>query len=40
MSDDKGNETLVEKEVKYILEIEDRIIVVENVPARVSLGNR
>jgi len=37
MSDDKGNETLVEKEVKYILEIEDRIIVVENVPARVSL---
>ena len=36
MSDDKWNETLVEKEVKTILELEDRIIVVENVPARVS----
>ena len=36
MSDKKWNETLVEKEVNYILEFEDRIIVVENVPARVS----
>ena len=37
MSDEKWNETLVEKEVNYILELEDRIIVVENVPAKVSL---
>jgi hypothetical protein len=37
MSDETWNETLVEKNVKYILELEDRIIVVENVPARVSL---
>jgi YgiT-type zinc finger domain-containing protein len=37
MSDENWNETLVEKKVKYILELEDRIIVVENVPARVSL---
>jgi hypothetical protein len=37
MSDEKWNETLVEKEVNYILELEDRIIVVENMPARVSL---
>ena len=36
MSDENRNETLVEKEVNYILELEDRIIVVENVPARVS----
>ena len=35
MSDENWNETLVEKEVNYILELEDRIIVVENVPARV-----
>ena len=33
MSDENCNETLVEKEVNYILELEDRIIVVENVPA-------
>ena len=37
MSDDKWNETLVEKKVNYILEIKDRNIVVENVPARVSI---
>ena len=36
MSDENWNETLEEKEVNYILELEDRIIVVENVPARVS----
>ena len=36
MSDENWNETLVEKEVNYILELEDRIIVVENVPAHVS----
>lgn len=31
MSGEKWNETLVEKEVNYILELENRIIVVENV---------
>jgi hypothetical protein len=37
MSDENWNETLAKKEVNYILELEDRIIVVENVPARISL---
>ena len=37
MSDENWNETLVEKEVNYILDLEDRIIVIKNVPARVSL---
>jgi hypothetical protein len=37
MSDENLNETLVEQNIKYILEFEDRIIVVENVPAHVSL---
>jgi len=37
MNDDKWNEILVEQEGNYILELEDHIIVVEIVPARVSL---
>ena len=37
MSDENWTNTFVEKNVKYILELEERIIVVENVPARVSL---
>ena len=39
MSDENWNETLVEKEVKTILELEECIIIVEKVPARVSLEN-
>jgi len=31
------NETMVEKKVTYILELEDHFIVIENVPARVCL---
>ena len=30
-------ETIVEKRVTYTLEVDDRIIIVENVPARVCL---
>lgn len=30
-------ETMVEKEVSYILELEDKVIIIENVPARVCL---
>ena len=30
-------ETMVKKNVTYILEMEDKFIIVENVPARVSL---
>ena len=37
MSDDKWNETLVEKEVKTTQELEDCIIIVENVPALIPV---
>ncbi len=31
------NETMVEKNVTYVLELEGKLIIIENVPARVSL---
>jgi hypothetical protein len=31
------NETMVDQKVTYVLEVEGRVIIVENVPARVSL---
>jgi YgiT-type zinc finger domain-containing protein len=37
MTGDNWNETMVEQKVTYILEIEDKLIVIENVPARVCL---
>jgi len=37
MSGDEWQETLVERRVTYTLELEGRIVVVENVPARVSI---
>ena len=37
MTTDIWNETMVEKEVTYILELDGKFIVVENVPARVCL---
>jgi YgiT-type zinc finger domain-containing protein len=30
-------ETLVERQVRYTLEVNDQLIVIENVPARVNL---
>lgn len=35
MSKNTWNETLVDQQVTYILEIDGRFIVIENVPARV-----
>ena len=37
MSSTEWDETLVEQRVTYTLELDGRIIVVENVPARVCL---
>ncbi|MDL1910795.1 YgiT-type zinc finger protein [Chloroflexi bacterium CFX6] len=37
MSDYPWNEKLVEKKVTYTLEMEGRLIVIENVPARVNV---
>ncbi len=37
MAADVWKETMVEQKVTYVLEVEGRIIVVENVPARVCL---
>ncbi|MGD9651557.1 MAG: YgiT-type zinc finger protein [Candidatus Dadabacteria bacterium] len=31
------NETMVEKNVTYVLELEGKLIIIENVPARVCL---
>jgi len=31
------NETMVEKNVSYVLELDGKLIIIENVPARVSL---
>ena len=36
MSDGNWGETFVEKKVNYIVEVEGELIVIENVPARVS----
>lgn len=37
MQTDRPQETMVEQRVTYVIEVEGRIIVVENVPARVCL---
>ncbi len=37
MKNDQWQEILVEREVSYTLEVNGRLIVVENVPARVNL---
>ena len=39
MSSGVWNETLVEKTVTYTLEMEGRVVIVENVPARVRRGD-
>ena len=38
MKDNKPQQTLVERKVTYTLEVRGRLIVVENVAARVNLG--
>lgn len=37
MTTEIWNETMVEKKATYILELGDKIVVVENVPARVCV---
>ena len=37
MSQNHWDEQFVEKEVTYVLETDDGIVIVENVPARVSV---
>ena len=37
MKADNWQEPLVEQKVTYILEVEDKIIIIENVPARVNV---
>ena len=37
MRDDPWNETLTEQTVTYHIEIEGRLVLVENVPARVNV---
>ena len=37
MRNDQWQEILVEREVSYTLEVNGRLIVIENVPARVNL---
>ncbi len=37
MSPDTMRETMVDQKVTYVVEVEGRIIVIENVPARVCL---
>ncbi len=37
MSGTTGNETMVERKVTYTLERDGKFIIVENVPARVSM---
>ena len=38
MRDEPWNETLTEQTVTYLIEIEGRLVLVENVPARVNVG--
>ncbi|HEV2349529.1 MAG TPA: hypothetical protein VG028_06740 [Terriglobia bacterium] len=40
MPGDVSEETFVEQKVSYTLEIEGRFVIVEHVPARVSLKTR
>ncbi len=37
MTNQQWNETLVEKKVTYVLEIEGKLFLVEHVPARVNV---
>lgn len=37
MASREWEETMVERRVTYTLEVDDKIVIVENVPARVSL---
>lgn len=37
MKADNWQEPLVEKKVTYILEVDDRFVIIENVPARVNI---
>lgn len=37
MSDNLWNEPLVERKVTYTLEVNGKLVVIENVPARVNL---
>jgi hypothetical protein len=37
MKADNWQEPLVEKKVTYILEVEDKFVIIENVPARVNV---
>ena len=37
MKADNWQEPLVEQKVTYILEVEDKFIIIENVPARVNV---
>lgn len=37
MQDDKWNETMKEAKVTYILEMDGKVFIIENVPARVCV---
>jgi hypothetical protein len=37
MNDYPWNQTLVEKDVNYILEVDGKLVIAENVPAKVNL---
>ena len=37
MRSDQWKETIVEKRVRYTLEVEDKLVIIENVPARVCI---
>ncbi len=37
MADETWNETLVEQRVRYVLELDGKLAIVENVPARVCV---
>ncbi|MDI6794675.1 MAG: YgiT-type zinc finger protein [bacterium] len=37
MSSNQWKETIVERRVRYTIEVEDKLIIIENVPARMCL---
>lgn len=37
MTNNNFNETMVEQKVTYTLQLDDKLIIIENVPARVCL---
>lgn len=37
MENVERRETMVKRKVRYTLEVEDRLVIIENVPARVCL---